>query len=80
MFGIKNKKDIKPVKSNLTVLRNYDSHFELFKGRDKKWYFRLVASNGKITAQSEGYVRRLSAISGIESVRKNARFAKTIEV
>lgn len=32
--------------------------FEIFKGRDSRFYWRLIAGNGKIVAQSEGYVRR----------------------
>lgn len=30
----------------------------LFQGRDRRWYFKRQARNGRITAVSEGYVRR----------------------
>lgn len=33
---------------------------EIFKGKKQQWYFRLVAGNGKIVAQSEGYQSRFS--------------------
>lgn len=55
------------------------ARFELFKGKDKKWFFRLKATNGKIIAQSEGYNRRASALKGIQSVRRNAAKAELIE-
>ena len=36
--------------------------FEVFKGRGKHpWYWRARASNGQITAQSEGYVSKRNA-------------------
>lgn len=37
---------------------------ELFKGKDKKHYFRLVAANGEIVSTSEGYTRRFTANQG----------------
>ena len=46
--------------------------FEVFRGEDGQWYWRLKAANGEIIAQSEGYQRRQSALEGIESVRNNA--------
>jgi uncharacterized protein YegP (UPF0339 family) len=41
---------------------------ELFKGRNKQWYFRFVSSNGKIVAQSEGYKRKGSAQKAVNSI------------
>jgi hypothetical protein len=34
--------------------------------------FNLVASNGEVIASSESYVRKDSALGGIDSVRRNA--------
>jgi uncharacterized protein YegP (UPF0339 family) len=31
---------------------------EIFKGTNEQFYFRVVASNGEIVAQSEGYVTK----------------------
>lgn len=40
---------------------------ELFKSRfSGEYFFRLVARNGKIVAQSEGYKRKASAIKTIK--------------
>jgi len=46
--------------------------FELLKGKDKKHYFRLKATNGETILQSQGYKSRTSCLNGIESVRRNA--------
>ena len=47
--------------------------FEVFKGLDKQSYFHLVAGNGEIVLQSEGYKSKTSALGGIESVRENGK-------
>ena len=41
-----------------------------------RWYFRLVATNGKIIAASEGYRNEADARSTIASIRKNAAYAR----
>jgi len=43
--------------------------FEIFVGRDGKFYFRLKAADGEIIATSEGYVKKLGAIDGISAVK-----------
>ena len=50
--------------------------FDLFPGEDGQFYFNLVASNGQVIAQSEGYTRKDNALNGIASVKKNAATAK----
>jgi uncharacterized protein YegP (UPF0339 family) len=35
------------------------------------WYFHIVAANGEIVAQSEGYSRRLDAKTTAEHLRHN---------
>ena len=32
--------------------------FEVFRGADGRWYWRMKAANGETIAQSEGYERR----------------------
>ncbi|MEM6785466.1 MAG: YegP family protein [Bacteroidota bacterium] len=54
--------------------------FELFKGRDGQYYFRLKAVNGETIAVSEGYTTKASAKNGIASVKKNAPIAETVEL
>ena len=43
---------------------------EIFKGRNKQFYFRAVAKNGKIVAQSEGYKSKAMCKRGIVSLRR----------
>jgi uncharacterized protein YegP (UPF0339 family) len=49
--------------------------------KDKKGEFRFVlkAGNGETIAMSEGYAAKASALSGIESVRKNAADATVVD-
>lgn len=44
--------------------------FEVFKGTDGKFYFRLKAENGEKIAQSEGYTTKQAALNGIAAVRR----------
>jgi uncharacterized protein YegP (UPF0339 family) len=46
--------------------------FVLKKGASGQYHFNLVASNGQVVATSESYVRKQSALHGIESVKENA--------
>ena len=55
--------------------------FELYKDAKGEYRWRLVASNGQAIASSgEGYKAKDSAVSGIESVKKNAPKAKIEEI
>lgn len=54
--------------------------FEIFKGTNGKYYFRLKAGNGEIIAQSEGYSSKQAAQDGIASVKKNAPIAITVDL
>jgi hypothetical protein len=54
--------------------------FEIFKGTNDKYYFRLKASNGEIIAQSEGYSSKQGAQDGVASVKKNAPTATTVDL
>lgn len=47
--------------------------FEIFAGKDKKFYFRLIAANGQTIGSSEGYNTLPSCQAGIKSVKKNAK-------
>ena len=46
--------------------------FELYQDRAGEFRFRLRSRNGKIIAVSDGYSTKSAALSGLESVRKNA--------
>lgn len=55
--------------------------FEIFKSSDNnQYYFRLLASNGRIICQSEGYTRKASALNGIKAVKRDASKAKVNEL
>lgn len=47
--------------------------FEIYKGNDNQYWFRLKAVNGENIGKYEGYVAKQSAENGIESVRKNSQ-------
>jgi hypothetical protein len=46
--------------------------FQIFKGEDGKFYFRLRAKNGEPILASEAYEKKPGAKDGIASVQKNA--------
>ncbi len=49
-----------------------ESFFQIFRGRDQRFYFRLRATNGELIRASEGYTPKAGCENGIESVRNNA--------
>lgn len=53
--------------------------FELYSDKRGAFRFRLRSRNGKIIAVSDEYSTKAAALSGIESVRKNAPEAMIIE-
>jgi len=49
-------------------------YFKLFKSdKNNEYYFNLKASNHETILQSEGYITKVSAENGIESVRINSQ-------
>jgi len=48
------------------------SRFEVFGGKNGKFYFRLKVQSGEIILSSQGYSLRSSARRAIESVRNHA--------
>ena len=55
-------------------------NFEVFTGSNSELYFRLVDKTGKVILSSEGYKQKESALSGIESVKKNLPLPTGIEM
>jgi uncharacterized protein YegP (UPF0339 family) len=49
--------------------------YEVFKGKGAAWYFRLVAGNGKIVMQSEGYPTKAHAQRGARAADKTSAYA-----
>ena len=54
--------------------------FVITKGRDKKYYFNLKASNGQVILTSEGYNDKKGCKNGINSVKKNSQTDARFEV
>lgn len=46
--------------------------FQIFKGNDNQYYFRLRARNGEIILGSEGYVAKTGCKNGVATVKENA--------
>ena len=54
--------------------------FQIFKGKDDQYYFRLKAANGEIICSSEGYTTLQSCKNGIEAIKKVAADAPIEEL
>lgn len=53
--------------------------FVIRKRSDNRYQFELLASNGQPIATSDTYVKKVSALKGIESVRRNAATARIVD-
>ncbi len=53
--------------------------FEVYADKAGEFRFRLTATNGQVIAVSEGYKTLASCLNGVESVKKNAPEAETVE-
>lgn len=54
--------------------------FQIYKGKNEKFYFRLNAKNGQQILASQGYASKASCKNGIESVQKNGGDSNNFEV
>jgi len=66
---------IESVKKNASE----DSHYDRETSKNGKFYFNLKASNGQVIGKSQMYESIASRDNGIESVKKNAPDAPTLE-
>ena len=53
--------------------------FEVYKDKSGEFRFRFKASNGETMFLSEGYKAKASAISAIESIKKNSPGADLVD-
>lgn len=53
--------------------------FEIYKDKAGEFRFRFKASNGETMFGSEGYKAKASAMSAIESIKKNAPGAEVVD-
>ena len=49
--------------------------FEIFKGSNKKYYFRLKSNNGQVVLASQGYKDMAGAKKGVAAVKANCKKA-----
>lgn len=54
--------------------------FEIFQGKDGKFYFHLKSSNGEIIAQSQGYSSKQHAEAGVAAVQDLAPTAELVDL
>jgi len=82
-------KGIESVKNNCVgevedqTVENFETvkhpKFEMYQDKAGEYRFRLKAKNGEVIATSEGYTTKSACENGIESVKKNAPEAETVE-
>ena len=72
----KKPKKMRPTK----VKQDRTGKFEIYTDKVGEYRFRLKAPNGEIIAVSEGYKKKKACINGIQSVRRNVRNTKIIEL
>ena len=53
--------------------------FEVYKDKSGEFRFRFKASNGEAMFSSEGYKAKASAMSAIESIKKNTPSAEVVD-
>ena len=53
--------------------------FEVYQDKKGEYRFRLLATNGQVIANGQGYKSKASCLKGIESIRKNAPEAEVVE-
>lgn len=83
------KNGIESVKNNCVggvedqTVENFEAvkhpKFEVYTDKAGEFRFRLKAKNGEVIAVSEGYKTKDSCLNGIDSVKKNAPEAETVE-
>ncbi len=56
-----------------------DGRYERKTSSNGKWFFNLLAANGQVIGTSEMYESQASRENGIESVKKNAPDADTVD-
>lgn len=54
--------------------------FQIFKGKDNQFYFRLRAENGEVICGSEGYTTKQNCKKGIDAIKKVANGAPVEEL
>ncbi len=61
-------------------LKMENPKFQVFKGHDGQYYFRLKAANGEIICASQGYTTKQSCLNGIAAIKSVAASAPIEEL
>lgn len=72
--------EVIPVAKMLETSNETEGVFEIILDSANKFRFHLKAGNGQIIAVSQGYGAKDSAIKGIDSIKKNAPIARTVDL
>jgi len=64
--------EIKEIESDPDVSVS-GGYFEVYRGKDGQWRFRLKAGNHRIIAVSEAYTSKAGCMNGIRSVKENSK-------
>ncbi len=54
------------------------SRYEVFKGANRQWYFRLKARNGRNVGPGEGYKTQAGALRGVDAHRRAAATLRVV--
>jgi uncharacterized protein YegP (UPF0339 family) len=71
---------VMPVVEKTATAKETEGVFEIILDSVNKFRFHLKAANGEIIAVSQSYGAKESAISGIDSIKKNAPIAKIVDL
>ncbi len=64
---------------NILRKGNKMPQFEVYLGKNNKWYWRLMSRNGRIIADGgQGYTRKEGAIKGLQVVKSLAYHASVV--
>ena len=61
-----------------SVMKNaaLDERYDIFEGKNEKWYFNLKAGNHEVILSSQGYADKSGATAGAGAVKRAAEDAK----
>jgi uncharacterized protein YegP (UPF0339 family) len=62
----------------MMAIRRRKCRYEIFEGKDHRWYWRLIAANDRIVGQSEGYLNRSNALREAKDNKDAARSARFV--
>lgn len=67
-------------RSFLSRRYRHSCKYEIYEGKNGRWYWRLVAANGEISSPSEAYTSRADALRGAKDNKEAAKHARFVLV